>query len=118
MPRLTNSQRHEAVGILRGMSVNEVAHHFNCHRATIQKLKSRVQMTGTVRDLPRSGRPRVTSAADDRRIVITHLRDRFKTVASTAREWNNDNKCADCLAATEEYRTFVPETCKEKPAHR
>ena len=38
----------------------------------------------------RSGRPRVTSAADDRRIVTTHLRDRFKTVASTAREWNND----------------------------
>ena len=90
MPRLTNSQRHEAVGMLRVMSVNEVARHFNCHRATIHKLKSRVQMTGTVRDLPRSGRPRVTSAADDRRIVITHLRDRFKTVASTAREWNND----------------------------
>ena len=89
MPRLTNPQRHEAIGMLRVMSVNEVARHFNCHRSTIHKLKTRVQMTGNVNDLPRSGRPRVTSAADDRRIVTTHLRDRFKTVASTVRDWNN-----------------------------
>ena len=90
MPRLTNSQRHEAVGMLRVMSVNEVARHFNCHRATIHKLKSRVQMTGTVRDLPRSGRPRVSRAKNNRRIVTTHPRDRFKTMVSTYPESIND----------------------------
>ena len=90
MPRLTNSQRHEAVGMLRVMSVNEVARHFNCHRATIHKLKSRVQMTGTVKDLPRSGKPRVTSAADDRRIVTTNPRDWLKTMVSTDLELIND----------------------------
>ena len=90
MPRLTDTQRNQAIGMLRSMSVNEVAQFFNCHRTTISKLKSRVQRTGSVKDMPRTGRPRVTSAADDRLIQTTHLRNRFKTASSTAREWPGD----------------------------
>ena len=90
MPRLTDPQRNQAIGMLRSMSVNEVAQFFNCHRTTISKLKSREQRTGSVKDMPRTGRPRVTSAADDRLIQTTHLRNRFKTASSTAREWPHD----------------------------
>ena len=68
MPRLNEAQRHEAIGMLRAMLVIDVANHFNCHRATIHKLKSRYQTTGNVGDLPRTGRPRVTTDAEDRRI--------------------------------------------------
>ena len=87
MPRLNEAQRHEAIGMLRAMPVIDVANHFNCHRATIHKLKSRYQTTGNVGDLPRTGRPRVTTDAEDRRIRNSHLRNRFKTASSTAREW-------------------------------
>ena len=33
----------------------------------------------------------MTTAAEDRRMRKIHLRDRFKSVSSTAREWNGDN---------------------------
>ena len=90
MPRLNEAQRPEAIGMLRAMPVIDVANHFNCHRATIHKLKSRYQTTGHVGDLPRTGRPRVTTDAEDRRIRISHLRNRIKTASSTAREWQRN----------------------------
>ena len=37
-------------------------------------------------DRPRPGQPRVTTNQQDRHIRLQHLRNRFKTVASTARE--------------------------------
>ena len=39
MPRLNEVQRHEAIDMLRAMPVIDVANRFNCHRATINKLK-------------------------------------------------------------------------------
>ena len=41
----------------------------------------------TVADRPRSGRPRVTTAADDRYIVLQHLRNRRLTAAATGRQY-------------------------------
>ena len=90
MPRLNKAQRQEAIGMPRAMPVIDIANNFNCHRATIHKLKSRYQTTGHVGDLPRTGRPRVTTDAEDRRIRISHLRNRFKTVSSTGREWQRN----------------------------
>ena len=37
--------------------------------------------------MPRSGRPRVTTAAEDRAIRTVHLRRRFQTAAATSRQW-------------------------------
>ena len=45
--------------MLRALSVNDVANYFNCSEKTIKKIKRRVQVTGTVADTARSGRPRV-----------------------------------------------------------
>ena len=44
-------------------------------------------VTGNIADCPRSGRPCVTTAADDRHIVFQHLHDRRLTAASTGRQY-------------------------------
>ena len=43
--------------------------------------------TVNVADLPRSGRLRVTTAADDRYIVLQHLRNRRLNAAATGRQY-------------------------------
>ena len=53
---------------------------------TISRLVERHTVKGSVDDRPRPGRQRVTSARDVRQIVLSHLRDRFKTALQTARE--------------------------------
>ena len=88
MPRLSDAQRHEALGMLRAnATVSAVARAFNVKRDTIQKLRIRFQASGSVSDTPRNGRPRVTTAVEDNRIRVTHLLDRFQTASKTAREW-------------------------------
>ena len=91
MPRLSLQERHEAVGMLRSMTAAAVARHFGVSRSTISRLQGRLVTTGSVADGRRSGRPRVTTAAQDRRIRTTHLRNRFKSASSTAREWDGDD---------------------------
>ena len=73
------------------MTAAAVARHFGVSRSTISRLQGRLGTTGSVADGRRSGRPRVTTAAQDRRIRTTHLRNRFKSVSSTAREWDGDD---------------------------
>ncbi|XP_076341617.1 uncharacterized protein LOC143242170 isoform X2 [Tachypleus tridentatus] len=51
---------------------------------TIKRLWNRHQQHGSTRDRPRSGRPRVTTPAQDHYIRLRHLRDRTTTATSTA----------------------------------
>jgi transposase len=77
MPRLNGAQRNNAIGRLEaGESQTAVARIFN--------VSQRYQQNGSTRDLPRSGRPRVTTAAQDRYIRLRHLRERFATAMSTS----------------------------------
>ena len=55
------------------MLATVVSLHFGCTRKTIEYLRRRFRVTGNVADRPRSDRPRVTTAADDRYIVLQHL---------------------------------------------
>ena len=55
---------------------------YGCTRKTIKRLRRRFRVTGNVADRPRSCRPRVTTAADDRYIVLQHLRNRRLTAAA------------------------------------
>ena len=76
MPRLNNDERNQAIGMLNaGTSATVVSRHFGCTRRTIERLRRRSRVTENVADSPRSGRPRVTTAADDRYIVLQHLRN-------------------------------------------
>ena len=85
MPRLSEVQRERAIGMLEaGQTRQAVARHFDCHISTIYRLQERVQDTGSTRDRPRSGRPRVTSQRQDRRIVRNHVISPFTTATETA----------------------------------
>ena len=86
MPRLNMDQRNQAIGMLSaGASQRHVARVMNCTQSTISKLGNRYQQQGHARDRPRSGRPHVTTAHQDRYMRLTHARDRFLPVVETAR---------------------------------
>ena len=69
MPRPYNDEQTQAIGMLNaGTSAPIVLRHFGCTRKTIERLRRRFIVTGNVADRPQSGRPRVTTAADDRYI--------------------------------------------------
>ena len=89
MPRLLEAERNRAIGMLQaGASAVDVSRLFNCSRNTVHELVRRFRLTGNVHDRPRSGRPRVTSQQDDRHIVLTHLRHRFRPATLTAPAYN------------------------------
>ena len=88
MPRLNNDERNQTIGIVNaGTSATVVLRHFGCTRKTIERLRRRFRVTGNVADRPRSGRPRVTTAVDDRYIVLQHLRNKRLTAAATVRQY-------------------------------
>ena len=85
MPRLTQAERNRAIGMAdMGTSQRQIARTFNCSQASISNLLSRYQQTAQAQGLPRSGRPMVTTSAEDRYIRTIHLRNQSVTVTSTA----------------------------------
>ena len=85
---MTPQERSESIGMLRaGMPIDDVAAHFTVCKKTIQRMVRRYNLTGEVKDRARSGRPRKTTEAEDRRIRTSHLRERTRTATKTAREW-------------------------------
>ena len=63
--------------IQAGIGMTAVSRAIGCKRLTLYRLQQRFKGTGSTADRPRSGRPRVTTIADDIFISIRHLRDRF-----------------------------------------
>uniref|UniRef100_A0A673ZCS1 Tc1-like transposase DDE domain-containing protein n=1 Tax=Salmo trutta TaxID=8032 RepID=A0A673ZCS1_SALTR len=75
-----------ALGMLQGgMRTANVAKAINCNVLTVRRLRQRYWETGRTADHPRSGRPRVTTPAQDRYIRTSHLRDRYRMATTTAR---------------------------------
>ena len=53
MPRLRQSERERAIGMLAaGMTQVQVANHFNVSRMTFARLKTRLRNTSTTNDRP------------------------------------------------------------------
>ena len=88
MPRLNQNLRIQLLTMLAlGNNVSNVSRAFGCHRNTIIRLRQRFQRTGRVADGRRRGRLRVTNPRTDRVITLTHLRRRFQTATSSARQY-------------------------------
>ena len=86
MPRVPAHLRERALGMLQGgMRTADVARAINCNVRTVRCLRQRYRETGWTADHPRSGRPRVTTPAQDRYIRTSHLRDRYRMATTTAR---------------------------------
>ena len=93
MPRhyrkLSNLDQARALGQLQaGRSSRRVAMAFTCNtsRQSIDRIRQRYAASGDVKDLPRSGSPRVTNRAEDRLITNTTLRNRFTNAPTTTRQ--------------------------------
>ena len=88
MPRLNQNQRIQALTTLaHGNNVSNISREFGCHRNTIIRLRQLFQQIGGVADRQRPGRPRVTNPRMDRFITLKHLRHRFQTATSSARQY-------------------------------
>ena len=74
---------------MQGRSQGDVAQQFGVHESTISRLVQRLRATGRLTDRPRSGRPRVTTQRQDRRIRLVHLRNSLRTATETARGYRN-----------------------------
>ena len=70
--------------LLAGRSITEVACIFACTRQIIYMLQRCLRQTGTTSDRPRSGRLKVTTPWEDRRIRLAHLQNRFLPATVTA----------------------------------
>ena len=68
-----------------GTSATAVSWHFGCTRKTIERLRRQFRVT---RNVAGSGRPRVTTAANDRYIVLQQLRNRRLTAAATGIQYS------------------------------
>ena len=87
LPRLRTELGERAIGMPEaGMGARAVARRLNVHESTVSRLRSRYQETNSTRDRARTGRPRVTTPAQDNNIRLRHLHNRQLTAASTARE--------------------------------
>ena len=76
---LSDEERARPLGrIEAGIHPQDVPYQFNVHRScTIFRLRDRHQVTGTISDRPRSGRPKVTTQHEVRYIAVTVARRRF-----------------------------------------
>ena len=73
MGRLSLANRNRAIGLLQAsMAKRHVARILNCSRVTSQKYWRRFQQGQSLDDLPRSGRPHVTTPNQDRYICLMH----------------------------------------------
>ena len=97
IPRLNQNQRTQALTMFaRGDNVSNVSTAFGCHRKTIIRLRQHFQQTGGVADRRKPGRLRVTNPRTDRFITLTHLRRRFQTATSSARQYGISKQTVLC----------------------
>uniref|UniRef100_A0AAZ3PXB9 Uncharacterized protein n=1 Tax=Oncorhynchus tshawytscha TaxID=74940 RepID=A0AAZ3PXB9_ONCTS len=86
MPRVPAHLCECALGMLQGgMRTADVARAINCNVRTVRRLRQRYRETGQTADRPCSGRPRVTTPAQDRYIRTSHLWDKYRMRTTTAR---------------------------------
>uniref|UniRef100_A0AAZ3QCE1 Transposase Tc1-like domain-containing protein n=1 Tax=Oncorhynchus tshawytscha TaxID=74940 RepID=A0AAZ3QCE1_ONCTS len=86
MPRVPAHLRECALGRLQGgMRTADVARAKHGHVCTVRRLRQHYRETGWTADRPRSGRPRITTPAQDRYIRTSPLRERYRMATTTAR---------------------------------
>ena len=85
--RLNCEQKLLVVGqIQAGRRKDDVARHFGISARTVTITLAKFNNTGTVKDLPRSGRPRVTTQREDAFIAIHSRRNHFCSAPVINRE--------------------------------
>ena len=95
MPRLSISDRHELINLhLFGLSNHEIGRRLKCDEKTVWMTVKKHQNTGSVRDAPKSGCPRVTCYREDNAIKIRSLRNSFEMAPQIQQQCNLVKKCS------------------------
>ena len=84
MPRVPGHLHEHVLGMLQGgMRTADMARAINCKVRTVRCLRQRYRETGRTADRPHSGRPHVTTPAQDWYIRRSHLRDSYRMATTT-----------------------------------
>ncbi|MGH0115834.1 UNVERIFIED_CONTAM: hypothetical protein FKN15_054190 [Acipenser sinensis] len=87
MARLSTATRHKVVLLhQQGLSQAEISRQTGVSRCAVQALLKKHKETGNVEHRRRSGRPRKLTAADERHIMLTSLRNRKMSSSAISSE--------------------------------
>ncbi|MGH0115836.1 UNVERIFIED_CONTAM: hypothetical protein FKN15_054192 [Acipenser sinensis] len=87
MARLSTATRHKVVILhQQGLSQAEISRQTGVSRCAVQALLKKHKETGNVEDRRRSGRPRKLTAADERHIMLTSLRNQKMSSSAISSE--------------------------------
>ena len=86
--RISEAQRWQIIGMhTTGMSFKAIRRQMGYHYTVVSRLVRKHTQTNNVKDLPRSGRPRVTSDRDDRALQRLVRRMPFSTNPVLKQHW-------------------------------
>jgi transposase len=86
--RISEAQRWQIIGMhTTGMSFKAFGRQMGYHYTVVSRLVRKHTQTNNVKDLPRSGRPRVTSDRDDRALQRLVRRMSFATSPVLKQHW-------------------------------
>lgn len=71
--------------------MREIAKRVGCSRNGVSGVIQRYNETGSMKDKPRSGRPRKSTPREDRTLVRLSLTDRRKSSSELSRDWQDTN---------------------------
>ncbi|GFR58395.1 transposable element Tcb2 transposase [Elysia marginata] len=107
MPRLSEVDRHRALGLLQaGLPISEISLRMNVNRTTIFRLRQRLHESDTVSGRPRSGRSRCTTQRQDRNLVRNHMNNRFLSASASSRQTRGRNN--QRISANTVRRRYLP----------
>ena len=86
--RISETQRWQIISMhTTGMSFKAIGRQMGYHYTVVSRLVRKYTQTNNVKDLPRSGRPRVTSDRDDRALQRLVRRMPFATSPVLKQHW-------------------------------
>ncbi|GAA6083401.1 syntaxin-binding protein 4-like, partial [Tachysurus ichikawai] len=88
MPKIHPETKVLIIKSLKTRSTADVADTFNVSQGQVQRIKKRFEETGDVLDKPRSGRPRKTTAREDRLLAQKSKASTFSTAAELHETWS------------------------------
>lgn len=89
---LKNKDHWRIVGMWEaGQTQTVFARRFGINQSQVSRLIAKYRQTNDVTDRPRSGRPRLSSAADDRLLVRSAVRDPKTPCSDLRQQWQNLN---------------------------
>ena len=88
MPKIHSENKVLIIKRLKTRSTAEVAETFNVSQRQVQRIRKRYEETGDVFDKPRSGRPRRTTAREDRLLAWKSKARPFSTASELHETWS------------------------------